>query len=97
MRQQASITDFEQEWPDFTVAHQSARLPQCSPDTPSNPLAYSRKFSDLLFLLRVSTEEVIIVHHPNALGDNYEELVESLNRLGDAGKKLVIVPRNERT
>lgn len=58
--------------------------------------AYEQKFSDFLFLLRATNEENIIVHHPQVLGDSYEELVESLDRLADAGKKLVIVPRNER-
>jgi hypothetical protein len=58
---------------------------------------YERKFADFLFLLRATKEEVIVVHHPQALGDTYEQLVESLNRLGDAGKRLAIIPRNERS
>lgn len=57
---------------------------------------YEQKFSDFLFLIRTTPEETIIVHHPEVLGDTHEELVESLNRLADAGKKLAIVPRTER-
>ena len=38
----------------------------------------------------------MLVHHPEVLGDNYEEIVESLNRLADAKVSLVIVPRGER-
>ena len=57
---------------------------------------YEQKFSEFLFLIRTTPEEVIIVHHPEVLGDSHDELVESLNRLADAGKKLAIVPRHER-
>ena len=60
------------------------------------PLTYQQKFAEFLLLLRSTREEFVIVHHPEVLGDNYQEIVESLNRLADAGKKLVIVPRNER-
>ena len=34
---------------------------------------------------------------PQTLGDDYAELVESLNRISAAGLKLQIVPPNERT
>jgi diketogulonate reductase-like aldo/keto reductase len=61
-----------------------------------SPLDYERKFSEFLHLIRTTQEDVILIHHPEVLGDTYEELVESLNRLADAGKKLVIVPRHER-
>ena len=65
--------------------------------TPVNRLRYESKFAEFLHLLRETKEEVVNVHHPEVLGDNYEELVESLNRLADAGTKLVAVPRNERS
>ena len=39
---------------------------------------------------------VCVIHHPQVLGDDYEELVENLNRLADSGKSLEIVPRKER-
>jgi hypothetical protein len=38
----------------------------------------------------------VLVHHPEVLGDNYEEIVESLNRLADAQVSLAIIPRAER-
>jgi len=38
----------------------------------------------------------VIVHHPEVLGDTYAELVESLNRLADAGLMLMILPQNKR-
>ncbi len=62
----------------------------------NSPLSYERKFAEFLHLLHVTREEVILIHHPEVLGDSYEELVESLNRLADSGKRLVIVPRRER-
>jgi predicted GTPase len=61
---------------------------------PATP--YERKFADFIKMLAEMIDETIVVHHPEVLGDNYEELVESLNRLADAGKKLIVVPRNER-
>jgi len=58
--------------------------------------SYERKFADLIRLLAESKEEVVIVHHPQVLGDTFDELVESLNRLADSGKHLTIVPRKDR-
>ena len=60
------------------------------------PSDYDKKFADFLRLLADAPEDAVIVHHPEVPGDNYEELVESLNRLADAEKKLVILPRGER-
>lgn len=65
------------------------------PHDPS-PTSYERKFSEFLYLIRTTAEDIVLIHHPQVLGDTYEELVESLNRLADAGKKLVIVPRHDR-
>ena len=60
---------------------------------PKSRNSYEFKF---IRLLTDSTEEVVMIHHPEVIGDTYDELVESLNRLADAGKKLMIVPREER-
>jgi hypothetical protein len=40
--------------------------------------------------------EVIVVPHPEVLGDDYQEIVESLNRLAAARLALQIVPPDER-
>lgn len=40
--------------------------------------------------------EVVVIDHPEVLGDNYAEIVESLNRLAAAGLMLSIVPPAER-
>jgi hypothetical protein len=60
------------------------------------PTGYEEKFQDFIQMCNQSPEEIIVVHHPGVLGDTYDELVESLNRLADAGKKLEIVPRKKR-
>jgi hypothetical protein len=57
---------------------------------------YETTFSSFLHMLHTTREELIIVHHPEVLGDSYVEIVESLNRLADARKKLLVVPRGER-
>ena len=60
------------------------------------PTPYETKFADFIRMLAETPEETVIVHHPGVLGDDYDEIIESLNRLADAGKKLVIVPRKDR-
>ena len=60
---------------------------------------YEQKFSEFLKVCQKanpSGKDVLIVDHPEALGDDYGELVESLNRLGNAGLNLAIVPRKDR-
>ena len=57
---------------------------------------YERKFSDFIKLLQETKEEVVMIHHPEVIGDTYDEIMESLNRIADAKKQLLIVPRKER-
>jgi hypothetical protein len=61
---------------------------------------YEQKFAgfiDACEEANSSGTDLLLIAHPEALGDNYEEIVESLNRLADAGLNLTIVPRKERT
>jgi len=58
--------------------------------------AYEEKFADFIKMLAETDAEVVIIHNPQALGDDYDEVIESLNRLADAEKSLKIVPRKER-
>ena len=61
--------------------------------------AYEQKFADFLRMCADAKKgklEVVLIHDPETLGDNYGEIVESLNRLADAELKLAIVPRAER-
>ena len=61
--------------------------------------AYEQKFADFLRMCDDAKQgklEVVVVHDPETLGDNYAEIVESLNRLADAQLRLAIVPRADR-
>jgi hypothetical protein len=40
--------------------------------------------------------DVIMVHHPEALGDNYSELVTNLNKIASAGVMLHVLPPDKR-
>lgn len=57
---------------------------------------YEEKFADFIRLLAEAPEQLVVIHHPQVLGDTYEEIVESLNRLADAEKHLSIIPTEER-
>jgi hypothetical protein len=62
-------------------------------------MSSEKKFAGLLRLCddaKRSQIDVVVIHHPEVLGDTYEEIVESLNRIADAGLKLAIPPRTER-
>ncbi len=59
-------------------------------------MAYDEsKFQEFNKLLK-SDADIVVVACPEALGDNYEELIENLKRLGDSGKPLHIAPRSIR-
>ena len=60
---------------------------------------YEQKFADFLRMCnqaKMGNLDVVVVHDPETLGDDYPEIVESLNRLADAKLQLSIVPRDER-
>ncbi len=64
----------------------------------STPPGYEQKFADFINLCgdtkaRGLTE--IVVAYPWVLGDNYEELIESLSRVADAGLSLHITGRKD--
>lgn len=40
--------------------------------------------------------DIVIIHHPAVLGDNYEEIITNLDLLAEAELKLVIVPPGKR-
>jgi len=61
--------------------------------------SYEEKFQDFIQMCAGAKKqgaEVVVIHHPEVLGDNYEEIVESLNRLAVAGLALRLVPPDER-
>ena len=60
---------------------------------------YETKFADFLAMCADNVAkgiEGISIPDPQTLGDDYDELVESLNRLADAKLTLMIQPRAER-
>jgi hypothetical protein len=61
-----------------------------------NHTAYDKKFADFIRMLAESKEQQIMIHHPQVLGDDYQEIVECLERLSVAGKSLRIVPAKDR-
>ena len=64
----------------------------------STPPGYERKFADFIKLCseaKASGTQQVMVGYPWVLGDTYEELVESLSRLADAGLTLHIAARKD--
>lgn len=63
-------------------------------------MKYEEKFKDFIRAIGrykdAEHPEPVCIHHPEVLGDNYEELVESMNRLADAQIPLIIIPRSMR-
>ena len=56
---------------------------------------HESKFQNLIQLCaeeKSSGATAVLIHHPRVLGDNYEELVENLNRIADAELQILILP-----
>lgn len=61
-------------------------------------MKYEEKFAEFLKGIEESKKQdmAMLTTHPGALGDNYEELVESLERLAEAEIALLIMPKKSR-
>jgi len=62
-------------------------------------MSYEEKFKGLIAVIqKAQTDrvETILIQSPETLGDDYAEMVESLNRISEAGLLLQIVPPKER-
>jgi DNA invertase Pin-like site-specific DNA recombinase len=46
---------------------------------------------------RTRGADYLMVHNPHVLGDNYDELVRNLNKIAEAGLRLLIIPPSQRT
>ncbi len=60
---------------------------------------YQTKYKELLERIQEAKKNGItlfVVREPQELGDTYEDMVESLNRLADADLNLAILPRDAR-
>jgi hypothetical protein len=61
-----------------------------------SPPGYSEKFADFIRMREdATTSEVkaVVIAKPRVIGDSYEEVIESLSRLADAGLMLSITER----
>lgn len=64
----------------------------------NTPPRYEKKFADFIRLCseaKAKGTTQVTVAYPWVLGDNYEELMESLARLADAGLHLHIATRKD--
>lgn len=67
---------------------------------PRMPTPYEKKFASLLKAIADSKAQgvdTLMVFEPQALGDDYQELLESLNRIAAAELHLAILPPKLRT
>lgn len=64
----------------------------------NTPPGYEKKFADFIRLCseaKASGLAEVVIPYPWVLGDTYEELIESLARLADAGLALHIAARKD--
>ena len=60
---------------------------------------YEQKFAAFIEVCgkaNPSGKDVLIINHPEVIGDTYDEIVESLNRISDANFCLAIVSSKDR-
>ena len=58
--------------------------------------SYEKKFSEFVKMCEKAKQDnmpQVLIHHPSVLGDTYEEVIESLSRLAEAGLSLRITSR----
>jgi hypothetical protein len=62
------------------------------------PQDYEQKFSEFIRMCkeRKGVIDVIYINNPSVIGDNYAEIIESLNRLAEAGMGLRVAERERR-
>ena len=60
------------------------------------PTSYEKKYADFIRLLADEQMSQVIISRPEDMGETYDELLESLNRIADAHKKLSILPTRDR-
>ena len=64
----------------------------------NTPPGYEKKFADFIRLCseaKANGTAQVVIGYPWVLGDTYEELIESLSRLADAGLTLHIGARKD--
>jgi len=64
----------------------------------NTPPGYEKKFADFIRLCaeaKANGSAEVVVPYPWVLGDTFEELIESLSRLADAGLLLHVAARKD--
>lgn len=67
------------------------------PETRGKDAPYEEKFGNLIKLCKTAKAtgvRIVIIAFPWVLGDTYEEVIESLTRLSEAGLAIHIVPKD---
>ena len=63
----------------------------------NGPEGYEQKLKRFIEMCQqAKRDDVVTVATPRALGDSYDEIIESLNRLADSEAMLLIIPRSQR-
>ena len=63
------------------------------------PSTYEKKFSSFLRRIREAKKNgvtLFVIAQPEELGETYEQVIESLNRLAEADLNLAILPQEAR-
>ena len=63
---------------------------------PLNKPEYEIKFKEFIRMCNDAKKkkfDVITIHHPHVLGDNYDEIIESLSRIAEFEIPLLIIER----
>ncbi|MHC4248967.1 MAG: hypothetical protein ACYS9X_07560 [Planctomycetota bacterium] len=61
---------------------------------------YGKKFADFIRMCgeaKSSGVDVVVISHPHVIGDDYEEIIQSLNTLARADLKLAIAEPEPRS
>jgi hypothetical protein len=84
--------------PTFMAKAKQAATYKRAPESRGKNVPYEQKFAGLIKLCekaKAEGVENVIVTWPWVIGDNYDEIIESLSRISDAGLILHIVERHD--
>ena len=56
----------------------------------------TKRFADFIQMFSQTPEQVVLVHHHEVIADTYDEIVDSMNRLPDVKKSLMIIRKRQR-
>jgi hypothetical protein len=63
-------------------------------------MTHEEKYKSFLQMIedvkKSNEEDILVIHHPEVIGDNYEEIIKNLDLIAEARMKLCIVPTSMR-